>query len=172
MRRGDARDRRAAAGSAGAALEARPHARTTGFTLIEVLVVVGVVALAGGIVVPRMNRVFEARVGAAARRLADQVNEARERAILSGQPVHLRLDLDAGRWSAGAGPEVGRLPDGAAIRAVVIEGAPARAGGTVTLTFDPGGERHAVRIEVVEASGRGVRSVVLPAGGRRAQVLP
>src|SRR5262245_5224357 len=98
-----------------AALRSRP-ALVCGFTLPELVVALGIVALATAIVVPRLVSVRGIAVDVAARRLADALTLARDRAILGGRPVRLVIDLDGGRWTA---PEdAALLPAGVRLRSV------------------------------------------------------
>src|SRR5215472_16705835 len=72
-----------------------------GFTLLEMLVVLVVVALAAGMLLPRLGDVGAARVDREAQRLAEAVTLLRERAILGGAPAALVVDMANGRWTAG-----------------------------------------------------------------------
>ena len=139
-----------------------------GFTLLEVVVTLGVVALAAGIVVPRLVGLRGMAVDVAARRLADALTLARDRAILGGRPVRLVIDLDAGRWTA---PEdAATLPAGVRLRGVATGGRPTVREGAVTLELGPDGDTMPTRVEFWSDHGRGA-SVVLPPAGARATVL-
>jgi general secretion pathway protein H len=139
-----------------------------GFTLLELVVTLGIVALAAGIVVPRLVGLRGMAVDVAARRLADALTLARDRAILGGRPVRLVIDLDGGRWTA---PEdAATLPAGVRLRGVATGGRPAVREGAVTLELGPDGDTLPTRVDLRADDGR-VASVVLPPAGARATVL-
>ena len=141
---------------------------TAGFTLLELIVTLGVVALIAGIVVPRLVSLRGLGVDVAARRLADALTLARDRAILGGRPVRLVIDLDGGRWRA---PEdAAMLPAGVRLRSVATGGKPAVHEGAVTLELGPDGDALPTRVDFSADDGR-VASVVLPPAGARATVL-
>jgi Tfp pilus assembly protein FimT len=149
--------------------------------LLEVTVVLAVVALAVGLVLPRLADIDGAALDAAARQLVDAVAFGRERAILSGTPMRLVLDLDGGRWvvgrpaadpsgvTAGDGPPTRAvtLPSRLRVRGVTCSGPATARAGSVALDFAPEGDGLPIRIELADARGRR-RSVIIPAGGGRA----
>jgi len=139
-----------------------------GFTLLEVVVVLAIVALAAGIVLPRLGDLRARRLEDAARRLADAATLARERAILGGTPTVLVVDLDRGRWRAEDAASV-PLPSGVRFRDVVTPDGARTWRGVLDLGFDAAGDTSA-RVDLADADGR-VTSVVLPAGGGRATVV-
>jgi type II secretion system protein H len=139
-----------------------------GFTLLEVVVVLAIFALAAGIVLPRLGDLGARRLEDAARRLADAATLARERAILGGAPTVLVLDLDRGRWRAEDTASV-PLPSGVRFRDVVTPDGVRAWRGALDLAFDATGDASA-RVDLADANGR-VASVVLPAGGGRATVI-
>lgn len=72
--------------------------RSGGYTLVEVVVVVGLVALAAAVVAPSLWRP-EARAEAAAiSAVAELYAVAREAAVERGGQAEVRLRLDDGRW--------------------------------------------------------------------------
>src|SRR5262245_27991781 len=73
------------------------------FTLLEVTVVLAVVALAAGLLLPRLVDVDGVRVDAAARRLVDGIAFGRERAIRGGTTLRRVVGREARRWGAGTG---------------------------------------------------------------------
>ena len=149
--------------------------------------VVAVVALAAMVVVPRVGVVRGVVVEVAARRLADGIAFARERAILGGTTMRLLVDIDGGRWQVGrpgrepgtlapAGdeaPPLGRatpLPAGVHMRGVAVGGAlPVRAG-TVALDLRPDGDALPVRIDLSDGRGH-VATVAVPPARARPLVL-
>ncbi|HSH44248.1 MAG TPA: prepilin-type N-terminal cleavage/methylation domain-containing protein, partial [Longimicrobiales bacterium] len=123
-----------------------------GFTIVELLFVVIILAILAGVAVPRLNR---PRVDTAARDLSMALLAAQNRALLLQQDVQARFDTVAGRvtvieapgstdertvvpWEAPAGVTFGPAPEDALAigeRAVTFrdeDGAP-------TLTFHRGG---------------------------------
>ena len=142
-----------------------------------------VVGLAASVVVPRFRDPRALAIDAAARRLADTLDYARDRAILGGVPMRVVLDLDAGRWTVGrAGREATDVAPGASLverpwdlprevqlrSATAGDGVPVRAG-VVALDLDPAGDALPARVELGDAEGR-VAVVRLPAAGARAAV--
>jgi type II secretory pathway pseudopilin PulG len=130
-------------------------------TLLEVLVVLIVIAVAAGIALPRLRDVGGAPVELAARRLADATILLRERAILGGTPATLEIDAVRGRWTAGD-MESAALPAGVRFAGVA---------GVVRLDLDPAGDGPGARFELVDDGGHAA-TVVVPAGGGRARVIP
>ena len=140
----------------------------TGFTLLELVVTLGIITLVAGIVVPRLAFWRGFAVEVAARRLADALTLARDRAILGGRPVRLVIDVDGGQWTA---PEdAAMLPAGVRLRGVSTAGGPAVREGAVTLELEPNGDALPTRVDFAGDDGS-VISVVLPPGGARATVV-
>jgi general secretion pathway protein H len=139
--------------------------RVSGFTLLELTVVLAVLAVAASMVLPRLGDLGRLRIEAAARRLAESVTLARDRAILGGRPARLVLDVDRGRWTAGD-RERGTLPAGVRFRAVSAGDAPAVRAGVVALDLDPAGDPLAARFDLTDGRGHAASVVVPPAGGR------
>jgi len=144
------------------------------------VVALAVIALSAGLVLPRLDDVTGRRLDAAARRLADSLAYARDRAILGGRPMRLVVDLDRGRWELGtpahdattitpdASP-LGRaslLPAGLRIVAVTAGGAPPATRGLAALDLEPDGDAFPGRIDLDDRSGRRASVVVPAAGGR------
>ena len=126
-----------------------------------------VIVLAAGFVLPRFGDLGTLAVDAAARRLAEAITLARERAILGGRPMRLVLDLDAGRWalaSAGREEEPATLPPRVRLRGVTTDGATPVAAGLVTLDLDPAGDALAARVDLADDRGHAASVVVPPAG--------
>jgi len=143
-------------------------------------VTLAVIALAATLVLPRLGDARGLALAASARRLADTLAYARDRAILGGRPMRLVLDLDRGRWELGApardpatvvpdSSSVGRgtvLPPGVRLEAVTAGGAPAASRGIAALDLEPDGDALPARIDLADGSGRRASVVVPPAGGR------
>jgi prepilin-type N-terminal cleavage/methylation domain-containing protein len=62
----------------------RQHPTRPGFTLIEVIVVILMVAILSAVAVPRLANIGSSRAGVAARSIARDLTYARERAIATG----------------------------------------------------------------------------------------
>jgi general secretion pathway protein H len=139
-----------------------------GFTLLELTVVMAILALAAGILAPRLTDLGPLTLDAAARRLADDLTLARDRAVLRGQPAHVRLDLDLGRWSDDDAWTA--LPAGIRFHSVGANGQPPVGGGSVVIAFDPASDGFPTRVDLADASGH-VATVLLPAGATRARIV-
>ena len=103
---------------------ARAGAQGRGFTLIEVLAVVAILALAAVIVLPNLAALGERRLRHAAQRLAAELELARQRAVVTGVPHRVLLDLENGvyriEWLGQEEDEA--LPVAAALEYDVDEG--------------------------------------------------
>jgi general secretion pathway protein H len=143
-----------------------PTSRTdqAAFTLLEVIVMLAVLALAVGLVLPRFGDVGALSVDAAARELAATINLTRERAILGAHPLRMVLDADAGHWTID-GTERGALPARVHLRRITT-GEASHGAGMVALDFDPTGDPLPARIDLVDDRGHAASVVVPPAGGR------
>lgn len=126
------------------------------FTLVELVVVMAVVLLTVGLVLPRFADTGTLRLEAEGNRLADDLADARERAILGGRPTTISLD------------EIG---DRVRIVAVDVGGEPAPT--TRPLRFEPTADARPRHIRLADEDGREV-AVVLPAGlgPARVEVAP
>lgn len=65
-----------------------------GFTLIEILIVMGLVALITAVAIPSLTNVFRAGAESYARRTALLMRQARDRAFLTNKLVRMRVDID------------------------------------------------------------------------------
>ena len=110
-----------------------------------------VVSLAAGLVLARVPHASGLRLEQAARRLAERLSDARQRAILLGRPV--RVDVADG------------LPPAVWLETLDV-------GGTATRTLELGADGDALPARAILADGSGRRLLVLlPAGFHRARVL-
>ncbi len=94
-----------------ASLSAGRH--TPAFTLIEVLAVVAILALAALLVTPNLAALRERRLRHAAERLAAELELARQRAVVTGIPHRVLFDLESGVYRLewlGGDPEEERVP--------------------------------------------------------------
>jgi len=72
---------------------ARSRTRRHGFTLIEILAVVAILAVAAMLVLPNLGALGERRLQHAALRLAAEIELARQRAVVTGIPHRVLFDL-------------------------------------------------------------------------------
>jgi type II secretion system protein H len=77
-----------------------PHAAARrGFTLIELMVVILIVSILTAMIIPELRGSFdEAVLRASARRLAEACDVAYSRAVATGRPQRLRLDVPNGKF--------------------------------------------------------------------------
>lgn len=77
---------------------AKPYLRVArasrGFSLVEVLIVIALVALVTAVGIPAFNSAFRTSKESFARKMAVMLREARDRAMLNDKLVRLRIDLD------------------------------------------------------------------------------
>lgn len=82
-----------------------------GFTLIEVMVVMTVLALVAWVALPGFDRRHGVTAAMAARRLVGGLAEARLAATASGHPVAFVVDLAARRFGVPGARDQGEIPD-------------------------------------------------------------
>jgi prepilin-type N-terminal cleavage/methylation domain-containing protein len=68
--------------------------RSEGFSLIEILIVIALLALITSVGIPALNNAFRADNESFARKMALLLREARDRAMLSDKLIRLRIDLE------------------------------------------------------------------------------
>lgn len=69
-----------------------------GFTLLEVLVVVGLIAILSAIIIPDIGQIFRESLEAYVRKSANLFREARDHAMLTSRVVRVRFDLDEQKY--------------------------------------------------------------------------
>jgi type II secretion system protein H len=136
------------------------------FTLIEILLVLALMALAGAALLPAAGAIFNQSSG---ENPADQVTailqEVRREAVLGGRPVTLRFNAGTQRFAwdgisggsrAAAGPrlQVDFLRAGAT-SAVLIGGRAVETNTVESLTFYPDGTCDRVRVQLRPEEGNG-----------------
>jgi general secretion pathway protein H len=122
---------------------------TSGFTLIEMIVVLVVLGLMLGIVVargPMRSQGLSTR--GAAGELAGALREARGKAIASNRPVSLELDLAAKTYRIGTAPPRA-LPRELAVSLLTTAGQ-ARSATDAGIRFDPDGSSTGGRIVLAD----------------------
>ncbi|MCB1746929.1 MAG: GspH/FimT family protein [Gammaproteobacteria bacterium] len=154
-------------------VSARRHAAARGFTLLEVLVAVVILAVLAGLVTPMLGDGRARAVSDAGERFVALLNQAREESVLSGRWWRLDIDPAAGVYRFaeridGAFAPVTLEPlagdhalAGIAVQDLAVNGeAGAGAEGIVLL---PSGEQDALRVAFVAGPFR--QAVVLPPFG-------
>jgi type II secretion system protein H len=68
--------------------------REQGFSLVEVLIVIGLMALISTVLVPSLTGAFRTSAESFARQTALLLGQARDRALLTDKLIRLRIDLD------------------------------------------------------------------------------
>ncbi len=68
--------------------------KSKGFSLIEILIVIALLALITAVGIPSINNAFRTSKESFARKMAITLREARDRAMLTDKLVRLRIDLD------------------------------------------------------------------------------
>jgi general secretion pathway protein H len=91
-------------------LVTRPR-RVAGFTLLELLVVLVLMALITGMAIPLISAGTPgAQIKAASRELIAGLRQAREQAIVSRQPAALTIDVQTRRFQISGQPRAFQLP--------------------------------------------------------------
>lgn len=140
-------------------MSARPTYRDGGFTLLELLVVLLVMALVAVITVPRIGAALPgAELKSAARQLAAGLREARSRAVAKNHVVPFTLDGTAGRYFIGTGGANGRMPNNIGITLITgtVDVSGAASG---SIRFFPDGTSTGGRIELTSRGGK--RTVIV-----------
>jgi general secretion pathway protein H len=78
--------------------------RNHGFSLIEVLVVIAIIALITGIALPTVSSYFQVSLNSASRDLATVIKEAYNSAVLTGKVFRIAYDLKTNQYWVESGP--------------------------------------------------------------------
>jgi prepilin-type N-terminal cleavage/methylation domain-containing protein len=152
----------------------------SGFTLIELSIVLLIVAILARFAVPQLRSLSSAELTAATRRISNATRYLYEEAALRGTVYSLNLDLDRQQyWVAKLDPETGELvedtdllaqrvslPPDVRIADVVVPGAGKRAQGTATTRFYPEGYADRGIIHLMDDAGRATTVRIDPIRGR------
>ncbi len=82
----------------------------TGFTLLEMLLVIALVGLLFGAVLPRTTHLFRVSTQSSVRRFSALIRFAYDQAVLTGKVHRVSLDLDNATWSVEVS-DSGELPE-------------------------------------------------------------
>ena len=89
----------------------KPRRRNAGFTLLELLVVLVLMALMTGLAIPLISAGTPgAQIKAATRELLSGLRQARDQAIVQRQPTALTLNVDDRRFQITGQPHAFQLP--------------------------------------------------------------
>ncbi len=84
----------------------RPCQRHAGFTLVELLVTMALIALALAIIVPNLGALIpEAKLDGSAKQIMRQLDWVRSEARIQGRPMSMDFDLKRGLWRIVYPPE-------------------------------------------------------------------
>ena len=132
-------------------------ASRSGFTLVEVVVVLAMLAITAAVVVPAFRPPAERSAGAAARALREVYANARSQAARRGVAVVVEVRTATGEWRLATDPE-----DGAPPRTLEAGTLPLPAegrlsggrGGRARAAFTPLGRARADRVTITEGGVR------------------
>jgi general secretion pathway protein H len=158
--------------------------RAAGFTLLELVVVIAILALAAALVLPRLPSTGETDLKSSARRLAGAIRYLNDQAIATGTGYRMRLVPGEGtveiqrmeaatdREKPGEPPKLEPflqerlLADGVTVTDVVTGRMGRRAAGEIVLAFGQGGLRDYVAIHLKGGRDRQYTVRAYPSTGR------
>ena len=153
---------RADAGPAGKPGDPGRRGWERGFTMLELVCVLALLALITGLVMPGLQRAWKReRDRASLRQLAIALRTARSEAATRRQRVRLFLDLQTGQYRLEGSPQVGELSGMRLSEASLVWQDPFKrngyiafygdgcsSGGKLTL-IDTAGQRHLLEVEII-----------------------
>ncbi len=150
-----------------------------GFTLVEILVVLAIVAVMAGMVVPRLPDITASRLNATARKLGGTISYLYDRAAGMQVTLRLTLDLKDGKWGVWLLDAEGEfvpttlafaretnLPSGIAITGVTTLTRGAISSGEAYIHFFPGGQAEKATIHLANDAGDAMTLFVHPLTGK------
>ncbi|MFM7143696.1 MAG: prepilin-type N-terminal cleavage/methylation domain-containing protein [Alphaproteobacteria bacterium] len=115
-----------------------------GFTMLEILIVLVIIAMAAALVAPAIDGGLRAReVRSAVRRVAGTLRGLQGQAIQSGKPRRAVLDASSGQLVPEGAPPVEMAPN---VRIGQVGGGEVLADGSVQVTFYPNGSNSGVDV--------------------------
>ncbi len=149
-----------------------------GFTLLELVVVLALLALAAALVVPRLPSMQESRLRASARQLSAQLRYLDERAVAGKIPYRLRVNLDEQKIDVVRKNAIGEevlpedpfllrspLQEGIIVRDLRTERLGTISSGTVSISYGPGGLSESLLIHLAIPGGSNITVQALPVSG-------
>jgi len=107
--------------------------RHAGFTLLEILVVIGLIALLSGVLIVGTSRLLGSRQATATDIFWKTVGEVRKSALLDNRDIRLSFDAKTKEFVAGAGDQARRFPFSPRDETAVDFLAPASASGSASI---------------------------------------
>ncbi len=157
--------------------------RATGFTLVELCVVLFLIGLFSALLLPQLDRVGQGELDAAARRLRGTIKFVFNEAALTGREHRLTYNLDRGTYRAtvmkpggeltelaGPGREA-RLPAGIRFQDVTLRGRGTFSAGEISLRIHPTGWLEETVIHLQDEGGA-QRTLRIAAVGGIADIYP
>lgn len=152
--------------------------RCRGFTLLELVVVLALLAMAAALVIPRLPAMQESKLHDSARRLAAQMRYLDERAVSGKSGYRLRINLDEQKIDvakkSATGEEIlpedpylqrSTIAEGVVIKDVRTERLGLINNGTVRINYGPGGLSELILIHLALPGGPEVTIQALPVRG-------
>lgn len=159
----------------------RPSTPNSGFTLLELVVVLAIVGMAFSLVLPAVSRSLRHwRLQGAIREVVTLLKFTRNQAVVKKEPFQVILDrsrnlywLDRGEAPVLSDPDQAdekgirlyALPNGVRFGEVTVDGSN-RAGERVGILFFPRGSSTGGEVQILEERGRGYRIRVDPVTGQ------
>lgn len=143
-------------------------ARSDGFTLVELFVVLSILSVSLLYVVPRIVEREKSELKGAARRLLYTVRRFSDEALFKKEKRVLNIDLDKGEYWGEDGRSRRSFPGDVFVKRMVI-GTEEVSKGVVSIIFFPSGLRDEASI-TLSSRGTAAYTVVIPALGERFDV--